>query len=217
VYLQFFPGETPVSFISLTHHYLLHRVLSPLGGLHRFVTDTVFTRPLLSDHTDTTMPKKIAFSSPTARKHSRTRQTVQISGWGRPQLKAELSRIAEQAGVSFSQTVVAALEAWVRQQLHSQHAVLLETIIDQAIGKHMRAYSNRLAVLLVRSLFNAEQTRSYAINILGRMAGMTEGELTEIRHGASDSARANITRISPQLKTLIEAVQKELLDEVNTS
>jgi hypothetical protein len=152
-----------------------------------------------------------AITSPISRK----RQTVQISSWGKPQLKAALKRIAEQEGLSLSQTVVAALEEWVRQQLHLQHAVLLETIIDKAIGKHMRAYSNRLAVLLVRSLFATEQTRSFAVNILGRQAGMTETELTEIKDGARNSARANITRITPQLKTLIAAVQREFLEEVN--
>jgi hypothetical protein len=162
------------------------------------------------------MPKDV-FPSPPNRTHSRKRQTVQISGWGRPQLKAALKRIAEQEGLSLSQTVVAALEDWVRQQLHQQHAVLLETIIHTAIGKHMRSYSNRLAVLLVRALFATEQTRSFAVNILGRQAGMTESELTEIKDGASHSARANITRITPQLKTLIEAVQNQLLEEVKSS
>jgi hypothetical protein len=115
-------------------------------------------------------------------------------------------RMAQKEGVSLSQVVVAGLEEFVRQQLHLQHAILLETIIDQAIGKHMRSYSNRLAVLLVRSLFTAEQTRSFAVNILGRMPGMTETQLTEIKDGASKSARANITRLTPQMQTLIEAV-----------
>jgi hypothetical protein len=156
-----------------------------------------------------------AFKSQPPRTHSRKRQTVQISGWGKPQLKAALSRIAEQEGLSLSQTIVAALEEWVRQQLHIQHAVLLDAIIDKAIGKHMRAYSNRLAVLLVRSLFATEQTRSFAVNILGRQSGMTETELMEIKNGANNTARANITRISPQLKTLIDAVQKQLTEEVN--
>ncbi len=45
---------------------------------------------------------------------------------------------------------------------------------------------------------------------------MAETELTEIKDGAQNTARANITRITPQLKTLIEAVQRELLEEVNT-
>jgi hypothetical protein len=105
---------------------------------------------------------------------------------------------------------------WALQQdIHTQHGALLETIIDKAIGKHMRAYSNRLAVLLVRSLFAAEQTRSFAVNILGRQPGMSDIELTEIKNGATSTARANITRITPQLKTLIEAVQQQLLEEVH--
>jgi len=87
---------------------------------------------------------------------------------------------------------------------------LLETIIDKSIGKHMRSYSNRLAVLLVRSLFASEQARSYAINTLARLPGMTESQLNEIKDGAADTARASITRLTPQLKSLIEAVQQWL-------
>ncbi len=65
-------------------------------------------------------------------------------------------------------------------------------------------------MLLVRSLFATEQTRSFAVNILGRLPGMAETELTEIKDGAQNTARANITRITPQLKTLIETVEKWL-------
>src|SRR5947209_6376830 len=60
-----------------------------------------------------TRQKQVKTNHPRSQKHSTRRQTVQISGWGRPQLKAELLRMAEQEGVSLSQVVVALLEAGV--------------------------------------------------------------------------------------------------------
>jgi hypothetical protein len=57
--------------------------------------------------------------------------------------------------------------------LHIQHAVLLQPIVEQAIARQMRAYSGRIAILLVRSLFASEQTRSLVTNILGRQQGIT--------------------------------------------
>ncbi len=145
------------------------------------------------------------------------RKTVHLTLWVRPVVKAELERLAEQEGLSVSATGAAFLEKAVQEDLHTQHGALLETIIDKAIAKHMRSYSNRLAVLLVRSLFTTEQTRSIVTNILGRQEGVTQPMLETILNGSSNTARANITRITPQLKTLVEAVQKQLTEEVTAS
>ncbi len=122
-------------------------------------------------------------------------------------VRAELERKANEEGLSVSSTGAAILEWFFTQSISTQHAATLETAIDKSIRKHMLSYSNRLAVLLVRCLFASEQARCYAINILGRLPGMTDTELNDIKHGASNTARANITRVTPQLKTLIEAVQ----------
>src|SRR6266567_2813131 len=145
------------------------------------------------------------------------RKTVHLTLWVRPVVKAELERLAEQEGLSVSATGAAFLEKAVQEDLHTQHGALLETTIDKAIAKHMRSYSNRLAVLLVRSLFTTEQTRSIVTNILGRQEGVTQPMLETILNGSSNTARANITRITPQLKTVIEAVQKQLTEEVTAS
>ena len=129
-------------------------------------------------------------------------------------MKAELERVAKREGLSISTAGEALLEHALQQDITIQHAVLLEPIIDKAIGKHMRSYSNRLAVLLVRSLFSAEQTRSFVYNLLVRHPDMTDDKLNEMKTGAENRAKANITRITPQLKTLIEAVQQWLEEEV---
>ncbi len=136
------------------------------------------------------------------------RQTVQLTSWVHPRVKAELQRIAASEGISVSRTTAAALEEWIAQHLHIQHAGILQPIIEQAIAKHMRSYSTRIAVLLVRSLFASEQTRSIVTNILGRQQGVTQNVLEQILDGSSTSAKRNITRVTPQLATLIREVEQ---------
>src|SRR2546423_1008416 len=101
------------------------------------------------------------------------RQTVKITSWVNPSVKRELQRIASAEGLSLSRTGATALEQWVAGQLHMQHAGILQPIIEQSIAKGMRAYSSRLATLLVRDLFVNEQTRAIAYNTLRKPPGLT--------------------------------------------
>ncbi len=149
-------------------------------------------------------------------KRSTQRKTVQVAGWITPQLKAELGRIAQQEKLSVSKTVATILEEGVRQKLHIQHAILLQPIIETTIRREMQSYSSRLAILLVRSLFASEQTRSIATNILGRQAGVTQPVLEEILNGSSSTAKRNITRVTPQLSDLVEEIKKWMEGETRT-
>ena len=145
------------------------------------------------------------------------RKTVHLTLWVKPVVKAELERIAEQEGVSISSAGAAFLEKALQHNLHSQHATLLDLTIEKAIGKHMRSYSTRLAVLLVRSLFESSQTRSLVTNILGRQSGMTQPVLERILNGSSNTAKRNITRVTPQLKTMLAEIEQWMREEVNVS
>jgi hypothetical protein len=135
------------------------------------------------------------------------RKTVPLMLWVKPRVKAELTRIAEREGLSMSATGGALLEEALRQNLYSQHTALLEPLIEKAIRKHMRSYSNRIAVLLVRSIFAGEQTRSLVTNILGRQDGVSQPVLEEILNRSSSTAKRNITRITPQLTELVAAIE----------
>lgn len=160
-----------------------------------------------------TAPKKRQ-THQTHQSKNRLKKDVQLNLWVRPVVKAELERVAKREGVSMSAAGEALLEHALQQNLQTQYASLLETIIDKSIGKHMRSYSNRLAVLLVRSLFTAEQTRSFVYNQLVRHPGITDEILTAIKTGAHNRAKANITRVTPQMKTLIDEVAQWLEKEV---
>jgi hypothetical protein len=124
--------------------------------------------------------------------------------WVKQEVKAEGLRIAEQEGVSPSAVGAALMEEAVHQKLHTQHAILLQPMIKQAVREQMAAF----VPLLVRVAFEAGQTRSLVTNILGRQPGVSSADLKTILEGSGESAKANIRRRTPQMAELTEAVQR---------
>lgn len=151
--------------------------------------------------------------TPRSQKRSNKRRTVPLMLWVKPSVKAELQHLAGGEGLSVSKTGAAFLEEAIRQKLHVQHAVLLQPIIEQAIRKQMRGISTRLAWLLVRIAFDSGQTRSIVANILSRQPGVTADMLNHILDQSSKTAKRNITRRTPQIVELIEAVEHWIVAE----
>src|SRR5947207_3035142 len=145
--------------------------------------------------------------------HSTKRKTVHVTLWVKPEIKSELKRVAEQEGLSISQVGGSFLQEAIRQKLHVQHAVLLQPIIEQAISRRMAAISTRLSALLVRGILDTGQTRRLVINLLARQPGMTQPTLEEILDGSQEGARKQLTRMTPQLASLIAEVEQWLLGE----
>jgi hypothetical protein len=141
------------------------------------------------------------------------RKTVHLTLWVDPIVKRELQRIAEQEGVTVSKTGAAFLKQALQNNVNMQYSELLTPIIETAIDKRMRARDARLAWLLVRVAFDTGQTRSLVANILGRQQGMTEDMLKNILAMSQRTAKGNITRKTPQLTELMEAVEKWLAEE----
>jgi hypothetical protein len=141
------------------------------------------------------------------------RQTVHLTIWVDPIVKGELQRIAKAEGLTVSKTGSAFLEQALQNNVDMQYNALIEPIIKVAIRKHIIGGFNRLAWLLVRIAFDAEQTRAIVTNILGRQAGMTEETLKTILAMSQRTAKGNITRRTPQLTELMEAVEKWLNSE----
>ncbi len=139
------------------------------------------------------------------------RQTVKLTIWVKPAVKHEFQRIAEAEGLTVSRTGAAALEQWVAHQSHIQHRGIFQPMIEHAIAKEMRAYSSRLVLLLVRSMFEAGQTRTLVANMLGRQPGVTKETLDHILDYSRDVAKRNITRVTPQLEGLITEIEQWLL------
>jgi hypothetical protein len=128
-----------------------------------------------------------------------------------PLVKAELKRIAEQEGLSVSKVGSAFLERGLQQHVDMRYGALLEPIIRDEIQKQMRGMASRFAWLLVRVAFDTGQIKSLVTNLLGRQAGVTEEVLKTILTRTQQLAKGNITRKTPQIKELIDAVEKWLV------
>lgn len=142
--------------------------------------------------------------------HSRT---VPVQVWVRPLVKQQLSRLALQDGLSLSATGGAFLERGLQQNADLQYGALLTPIIETAIARQMRGISTRLAWLLVRIAFDSGQTRSLVTNILGRQPGMNQDLMRTILAESGKTAKANITRRTPQITQLIESVEQWIKED----
>jgi hypothetical protein len=139
------------------------------------------------------------------------RQTVQYAIWVNRSVKAEFQRIAQTEGLTPSRTGAVALEEWLARRSHIQHRGIFQPMIEQAIAKEMRAYSSRIAILLVRCMFESGQTRTIVANILGKQPGVTQERLDHILDYSRDVAKRNITRVTPQLESLLTEIEQWLL------
>ncbi len=137
------------------------------------------------------------------------RQTVQLTTWVKPAVKHELVRIAQAEGLTASHTGAVALEEWLARRSHIQHRGIFQPMIEHAIAKEMRAYSSRLALLLVRSLFTSEQTRAITYNLLRKPPGLTltDEMVDKIMDGSKNTAKRNIAQVSPELAPIIREIE----------
>jgi hypothetical protein len=141
------------------------------------------------------------------------RKTIHLTLWVEPIVKRELQRIAQEEGLTVSKTGAAFLKQALQHNVDMHYSQLLTPIIEAAIDKRMRSRDARLAWLLVRVAFDTGQTRSLVANILGRQQGMTEETLKTILAMSQRTAKGNITRKTPQLEELMEAVEKWLAED----
>ncbi len=142
------------------------------------------------------------------------RQTVHYTTHVKPSVKAELQRIAKAEGLTLSRTGAAALEEWLARRSHIQHRGIFQPMIEHAIAKEMRAYSSRIALLLVRSLFTSEQTRAIAYNILRKQPGLTDEKLDDIMDGSKSTAKRNIAQVAPELTPLVREIETWLTQTI---
>jgi hypothetical protein len=166
-------------------------------------------RDAISTRTDPMTGKDTRSQKPTDHKQQR----VLVGVWVEPVVKAELQRLAAQEGLTVSATGAAFLKQALQNNVNMQYSELLTPIIEAAIDKRMRQRDSRLAWLLVRVAFDTGQTKSLVTNILGKQSGMTEETLKSILAMSQRTAKGNMTRKTPQLTELMDALEKWLAAE----
>jgi hypothetical protein len=168
------------------------------------------SQPVIVGDTPRTSPKNT--KSTRVQNRANRRKLVQVASWVDEPIREQLLTISQSEGLSMSQTIAAFLREILRQRFHKQQAATLPQIIEQAVAKSNRSLVTRLSWLLVRIAFDTGQTRVLATNTLGMQEGMTEENLKEILATADKRTKANLTRKTPQLTELMEAVEKWLLE-----
>jgi hypothetical protein len=168
------------------------------------------SQPVIVGDTPRTLPQNT--KSTRVQNRANRRKLVQVASWVDEPIREQLLTIAQSEGLSMSQTIAALLREILRQRFHKQQAATLPQIIEQAVAKSHRSLATRLSWLLVRIAFDTGQTRVLATNTLGMQEGMTEENLKEILATADKRTKANLTRKTPQLTDLMEAVEKWLLE-----
>lgn len=146
---------------------------------------------------------------------STTRQVVNITLWVKPIVKEELTRRAQKNGISLSSAGSAILERALQQTIDMEYGTLLEPVIRQEIRKQISAYSERIALLLVRNAFASEQTRHLVTNILSRQPDqhrMAPSTLEDILDASAKGARQKILLKTPQLESILKEVSAWLTE-----
>jgi hypothetical protein len=162
--------------------------------------------PQPEPHANTARSQPLDTKTTRTKKHgSSKRRTVHLVLWVNPIVKAELQRIADREGLSMSKAGGALLSRALQQNIDMRYNAFLTPIIETVIKKEIRSFSNRIAMLLARTLFASEQTRSLTTNILGRQPGITEDLLKHILAMSQKAAKGNLSRkTSPELVVAIE-------------
>jgi hypothetical protein len=111
--------------------------------------------------------------------YSKKRQTVHVTLWVSPSEKAELERLAQQEGLSVSQTGRTILVDGLRQRLRIEREVLAQPILEQTIHKEISRLIGKLSLLLGQGMFEAGQMRRLFVNHLYRNVTHAEQKLTK--------------------------------------
>jgi hypothetical protein len=153
------------------------------------------------------MQSTTLFTRTPAGKRSRKRQTVKVTLWMKPPVKAEIQRIAAQEHLSLSKVGAAGLEEWVHRHIHNQHETLLYPTLRQIIREERQASDNRIVFFLMRIAFAAEQSRILITNILDRILrrdGAPEHTLARLVDQSNTLAKRNIIKKTEQMKSLLD-------------
>jgi hypothetical protein len=144
------------------------------------------------------------------------KRTVELSLWVDPVVKDEIARRARRNNLSISATGGALLRRALQQSIDMEYGALLEPIIREEIRRQMRSFSSRIALLLVRVAFAAEQTRNLVTNILARQPGVEPDVLNTLLDHSANAAKRKITAKTPQLQHIIAEVESWFMEREET-
>jgi hypothetical protein len=136
------------------------------------------------------------------------RQTVPVTIWVKPIEKEDLERVASAEKISLSQAGRTLMRKGMQTSVEMRYASFLELVIERVIARYLNNRDSRIISLLVRIAFDSGQTRSIVTNIVGLQPDITPDLLRDILSESDKRAKSNITRKTPQITELTEALEK---------
>jgi hypothetical protein len=155
-----------------------------------------------------------------AKTHSTKRRTVQFSGWGSPELKAELKRIAESEGISQSQLVVAACEQLVHAKLQKRREMLEKPILEAFFDKKLNRVLTIFGEYLGRTIYETGQLRFLFINKLYREVvhqgqQLTREEYYQLLDESQRETLKTVKQWNPNAQDIVAAIKRKLQEEAD--
>jgi hypothetical protein len=159
-------------------------------------------------------PHQMKTDTSRSQKQIKKRKTVSMTLWVKPQLKAEIQRIATLEGLSVSRTGNAGLEEWVRQQLHIQHTVLIQPIIETTIRNELRRYFSRMILFLARITMTIDVMKGLVKWLCRMIAGVTKEQVDAVEARSRTDARLNLLKRTPQLEAITKELEQTLMEGI---
>ena len=161
---------------------------------HAGVMQDKYAQPRLSAASG--QPVRATTPAPMPKKHgSNKRQTVEVAGYVKPAIRAEIERIAKQQKLSISKVVASLLEKAIQGQIDMQYGAMLRPVIQDSVKKEINARIDRVTRLALNAFLAGEQTRILSINLLGMLLGGATDALPELIKQSQDQAWANLRHL----------------------
>src|SRR5205085_12418817 len=108
-----------------------------------------------------------------------------------------------------------ALEEWVREQLHLQHAVLLQSILETTIRKEFRRSFSRMILFQARISLTLDVMKGLVKWLCRRLAGATKEQVDHVEERSRKDARVNLVKRTPQLESITEELEQTLMEGIS--
>jgi hypothetical protein len=156
----------------------------------------------------------------TQKTHTARTKHIHSTFHAEPGVRADIEWIAQDQGMSFSETVNAACRFYAHATIEKRHAETLRDVMRQIIREELQAFGDRMVKWLMRIAFASEQGKLLAINSLKfvlRLARLDEKTYLTLVNESGHQARRNVLADTPQFKDLNAAWKETRRKEANTA
>ncbi|MBV8893784.1 MAG: hypothetical protein JO266_17755 [Acidobacteria bacterium] len=128
----------------------------------------------------------------------------------KPEIKAELQRLAERGGISISAAAAAFIERGVLGDIVTQTETILKPVIQETIRQELGIFSNRFLAIIARVAYQVGFILVLFLKFLGVALRNDQATLHRIERESETAARVNVTRRTPQFDEVTQRLREAL-------